>query len=74
MRTWLWKDTIDVVGHYTLPLGQLILFSVLVVSLVYLVCSLIDQGRIVLLEKPFFRWYDKYLSEKLNSLIDRVLW
>ena len=73
MRTWLWKDTIDVIGHYTLPLGQLILFCIGVVLLVFIVCSIIDYVRILLLEKPFFKWYDKSLDLKINSYIDRVL-
>ena len=36
MRTWLWKDTVDVVGHYTLSTGLLIIFSISVVLIVFL--------------------------------------
>ena len=39
MRTWLWKETVDVVGHYTLPLGQLILFSIVVVLAIFMICN-----------------------------------
>lgn len=73
MRTWLWKDTVNVVEHYSLPLDQLAVFSVGVVLLVYFSCTLIDQVRIWLLEKPFFKWYDKHLDNKLNFYKDRVL-
>ncbi len=72
MRTWLWKDTVDVVGHYSLPFGQLILFSIGIVVLVYISCTLINQGRIWLSEKPFFKWYDKQLDNKLNDYKDRL--
>lgn len=58
MRTWLWKDFADCVGHYSLPLGRLVLYSLLTVTGIFLVCNLIDQLRINTLEKWFFRWYD----------------
>lgn len=58
MRAWLWKDFIDCVGHYALPLGHLVLYSVSAVVAIFIVCNLIDQVRINTLEKRFFRWYD----------------
>ena len=72
MRTWLWKDTVDVVGHYTLPLGQLVLFSFGVALAVFLVCNLIDQLRIATLEKWFFKWYDNRLSEKAEAFVNKI--
>ena len=72
MRTWLWKDTVDVVGHYTLPLGQLVLFSVGVVLAIFLICNLIDQLRIATLEKWFFNWYDRKLSSKVDAFVNRI--
>ena len=32
MRQWLWEDAVDCVGHYGLPLGQLIAYSCLPVN------------------------------------------
>lgn len=58
MRTWLWKDTLDVVGHYSLSIENLILYSLGGVILVFAVCNLIDQIRVHIFEKSFFRWYD----------------
>ena len=72
MRTWLWKDTIDVVGHFSLTLGQLILFSIGVVSTIFIVCNFIDQLRIVTLEKWFFDWYDRKLSEKADKFVNKI--
>ena len=72
MRAWLWKDTIDVVGHYYLPLGQLVLFSVGVVLSIFLVCNIIDQLRIATLEKWFFNWYDRKLSSKAEIIINKL--
>lgn len=69
MRTWLWKDTIDVAGHYCLPLGQLIMFSIGIVLAVFIISNLIDQLRIAFLEKVFLKWYDKHVDNKLNKLI-----
>lgn len=59
MRTWLWRDTVDCVGHYSLPLGQLMLYAVGVVLIIFSVCALIDYLRIQIIEKPFFKWFDK---------------
>jgi len=64
MREWLWKDTIDCVGHFSLPLGQLILYSCLCVFAIYIICTVIDRFRIKILEEPFFRWYDKKFVTK----------
>ena len=72
MRIWLWKDTIDVIGHYALPLGYLVLFSIGVVLAVFVICNLIDQLRIATLEKWFFRWYDNKLSAKVDALVERI--
>lgn len=73
MRTWLWKDTIDVVGHYTLPIGQLIWFSIGVVLAIFVICNLIDQLRIATLEKWFFGWYDRKISAKAEALVNRII-
>jgi len=59
MRTWLWKDSLDVVGHYSLPFDQLVLFSVVAVLAIFVICNLIDQLRIATLEKWFLNWYDR---------------
>ena len=55
MRRWLWHDLLDVSSHYTLGLGGLIVFSVVVCALVFLVCSLLDYLRIIFVERPFFK-------------------
>lgn len=69
MRIWLWKDTVDVVGHYALPIVQLVLYSIVVVLAIFSLCSLIDYCRAQILEKQFFKWYDKNLDSKFRSLI-----
>ena len=54
MRLWLWNGVLDCIGHYSLPLGKLILFSIGAVLAVFTACTLIDRLRIILLEKPLF--------------------
>ena len=73
MRSWLWKDTVDVVSHYTLPFSALVLFSVGVVITIFIVCNLIDQIRIATIEKWFFYWYYSKVSAKVNSLVNKIL-
>lgn len=72
MRTWLWKDMVDCVGHYSLPFGKLVLFSLGVVLAVFIVCNLIDQLRFCFLEKPFFKWYDRRLAGKIDLVIKKI--
>lgn len=74
MRTWLWKDTIDVVGHYsTMNTGSLALYSVGVVLAIFIICNLIDQLRIATMEKWFLDLFDKKVALKADNLIDRLL-
>jgi hypothetical protein len=73
MRQWLWKDTVDCVGHYSLPLPQLILFSVGTVLAIFFICSAIDRVRQLLIEEPFFKWYDKKnISQRITEKINAV--
>lgn len=68
MRRWLWVDLLDNVGAYGntwMPLH-----AVGSVLAVFVVCSLIDLVRIHLLEKPFFRTWDKHLG-KVESAVSR---
>lgn len=74
MRQWLWKDTVDSVGHYySLDIGALVLYSIGVVLAIFIVCNLIDQLRIATLEKWFFNWYDKNFSAKAETFINRII-
>ena len=64
MRQWLWKDTLDNVGHYGdkyMPL-----YVIGCVLCVFIVCVIIDVIRINLLEKPFFKLWDKHWERFAN--------
>ena len=73
MRSWLWKDTVDVVGHYSLHFPALVLYSLGVVIAIFIVCNLIDQIRIATIEKWFFNWYDSKVSVKADSFVNKIL-
>ena len=73
MRTWLWKDTVDCVGHYALPLGNLIMYSFGAVLAVFIICNLIDQLRIYTLEKWFFKWYDKKYADRAETFVGKII-
>lgn len=53
MRNWLWREVLDVRGHYGST--HLIAFSVSSCSLIFLVCGALDIIRQYVLEKPFMR-------------------
>ena len=73
MRQWLWKDTVDSVGHYySLHTGELVLYSIGVVLAIFIVCNLVDQLRIATIEKWFFDWYDRKWSAKADAFISRI--
>lgn len=64
MVNWLWRDTVDCLGHYSLPLSQLMLYSIGSILAIYAVCSLIDYARLKFLEEPFFRWFDSFKARR----------
>lgn len=60
MRKWLWNDVFNNVGVYnehglTYIIGHLV-FSVLVI---YIVCTIIDQLRLIIVEKPIFSFLER---------------
>lgn len=74
MLVWLWKDTVDVIGHFSLPIYNLIGYSIGVVIAIFIVCNLIDQIRIATVEKWFFKWYDQKIASKADSFVNiRIL-
>lgn len=74
MRTWLWSDMVDSVGHYfCLNTVDLIFYSTVVVLAIFVICNLIDQLRIATLEKWLFNWYDRYLSSKAEKIVNRII-
>jgi len=60
MRQWLWRDTLNNVGMYASP--YMPLHAVCSVLGVFIVCNALDHVRIALIEKPFFRWWDRRWS------------
>ena len=61
MRQWLWKDTLDCVGHY----GQF-LYPIVCVLTVYAICTAIDFVVKNTVEKAFFKVWDSH-SASLSS-------
>lgn len=65
MRQWLWGDLLKVVQAYH---GRYFpCHAVLSVTGVFVVCTVIDQVRIYLVEKPFFRWYDRICKKRAGE-------
>lgn len=58
MRKFLWTDLLKVVEQYDSP--SLVLLAVASVLGVFIACSVIDYLRIQMLEKPFFKLWDKH--------------
>ena len=58
MRRWLWVDTLDAAGHYHAALMPL--YAVGCVAVIYVICTLIDRLRILLIEQPVFRLWDRH--------------
>lgn len=62
MRAWLWGDMLKNVEY--LGSNWVYLHFVLSVTIIYVGCTLIDLGRIYLIEKPLFKWMDKKFFNK----------
>ena len=75
MRQWLWKDTLDNVGHYGMPL-----YVICCVLGVFAVCSAIDYLRIKLIETPFFCFWERkyerisgYFKRKEEKIFEKII-
>ena len=73
MRQWLWKDTLDNVGHY----GQYI-YPILCVLGVFTVCTVVDFIRIKCVEIPFINFINKkyevismFIKRKENMFFEK---
>lgn len=64
MRQWLWKDTVDVIGQYGSQYA--IGWAILTIVIIFIVCVVIDQLRIHLLERPLFKYLDRIFLFKTN--------
>ncbi len=61
MRKWLWQDLLDNVGMYSSK--YMPLHAIGSVLAIFIICTLIDILRINLIEKVFFRLWDKYFNK-----------
>lgn len=60
MRQWLWRDTVDCVGHFADT--HYYIYAPLAVLAIFAACSLIDYVRIRTVERWTFRFIDKHLQ------------
>lgn len=58
MRQWLWQDVLKNTIFFVSPM--LIVHALVSVCVVYIVCTVIDQVRIWVVEKPFFKVLEKW--------------
>ena len=66
MRKFLWKDVVRCTDYYNVSFGKLVFHSVFCVVAIFVICVVIDQIRINLLEKPLFRLIDRK-SDSIES-------
>ena len=57
MRQWLWGDVLKNIFYFNSPF--LIAYALISVCIVYIVCTVIDQLRIIVVEKPLFKILEK---------------
>lgn len=65
MRQWLWRDTIDCIGHYTGPLLWVMGYATISVLIIFIVCAGIDWFRSKYIETIYMPWFsNRYLKFK----------
>ncbi len=67
MRKWLWVDVLKNTQIYEMSAIVVVSHAVISVITVFCVCTVLDQLRICLLEKPFFKLWD-VTALKLKSI------
>lgn len=70
MRRWLWRDIVDVVGHYSYSFMPI--YAIGSVLVIFVVCAVIDLFRIHFVEKPFFKLLDKYWDGGIYAKYKRL--
>ena len=71
MRRWLWKDTVDVVGHYSSSV--LIPYAIGSVILIFIVCVFIDLLRQYFVEPLYLKLCDRMIEHmRYWKLIERL--
>lgn len=68
MRHWLWKDTVDCIGHYDVSFYWL--YAIGCVSAIYAVCTIIDFIRLKTIETPLLNATES-LCLKIYSMFKR---
>lgn len=63
MHKWLWHDILHVKEMYFLPIEIFIVYSLLIIMVIFIVCSLIDITRLYLIERPIFKFADLYFKK-----------
>lgn len=69
MRQWLWSDTLQNAKVFHTNFCYLHFFCS--VFGIYIICTCIELIRIDLVEKPFFKWFDK-ISPKIYNVFQRT--
>ena len=70
MRKWLWGTVLNVKGAYSLPFGNLILFSILSVLGEFIICSIIEVMRQKLAEKKILNRIEE--TTVYNRIKERI--
>ena len=68
MRTWLWRDTVDCVGHYSDSLVSTLSYALLAVIAIFIVCAGIDWVRGKVIEPPILYLYDSFKEKRLRRI------
>lgn len=66
IRPFLWIDVFKNSSYYQSP--YLIIHAIIVIFLVFIVCVVIDQIKLLFIEKPFFRLIEPSLKTGLENL------
>ena len=65
------SDICNVVGSYNS--NFFFVYSILCVVAIFIICIIIDKIRIYCFEKPFFKFWDNYVAEKLNAIKKKII-
>ena len=69
MRKWLWRDTVDVTGHFhSLAASEMLGYSILAVVTIFFVCAFIDILRQRFVEKALNPRIEEWLLNRWQSI------
>lgn len=72
MRQWLWRDTVDCIGHFGGDLIWVLTYAILSVLIIFVVCAGIDWFRGIFIEPYYLNFIIRHTTSIKNKILQAI--